>query len=95
MKAVGSRSRSALLFGMLTVYPCVRVPLLTWFCRSFASCRPWPETQSACHCVPVSVPSLTEFLVVIWIVWFLSVITALLTWPWLMRLTIWEVSAVW
>ena len=69
--------------------------MLTWFCRSFASCRPWPETHEASNCVPLSVPIWTVFLVVIWIVWFLSVITALLTWPWLMRLTIWEVSTCW
>ena len=95
MNAVGSRSSRALLLGMLTLYPSVRVPLLTWVCRSFASCRPWPETHEASNCVPLSVPIWTVFLVVIWIVWFLSVIIALLTWPALMRLTISDVSTCW
>jgi len=74
-------SSKALLLGMVTLYAsCGRVPLSTCACRSFASCKPWPETQDASSCLPC--------LVVIWIVWFLSVISALLTSPWLMRLTI-------
>ena len=95
MNAVGRMSSSALLLGMLTLYPSGRVPLSTCACSSFWSCSPWPETHEASNCVPVWVPIWIGFLVVIWIVWFLSVIRALLTWPELMRLTISEVSTCW
>ena len=87
MNAVGSRSSRALLLGMLMLYPPGSLPLADSACSSFWSCSPWPETQDASSCLPA--------VVVIWIVWFLSVIRALLTWPELIRLTISEVSTCW
>ena len=89
MNAVGSRSSRALLLGMVTLYPsCGRVPLST-------CCLQLVRELQALAGDPGRLELLARCLVVIWIVWFLSVISALLTWPWLMRLTIWEVSTCW